>query len=69
MAEPEQDYIANSIARAMAECAPSQQYRLAKDIAEAVRIADREDRNAAHRYLIGICNKAEQGEYNGRLAS
>jgi hypothetical protein len=53
----------------MAECAPSQQYRLAKDIAEAVRIADREDRNAAHRYLIGICNKAEQGEYNGRLAS
>jgi hypothetical protein len=69
MAKEEHDYIANCIANAMGECAPSQQYRLAKDIAEAVRIADRENRNAAHQYLVGVANQAMAGAYNGRPKS
>jgi hypothetical protein len=57
-------YITNCIARVLnAECVNSKANQRAEDIAEAVRIANNESIEDAHKYLMNLCDEAEAGRY------
>ncbi|HYE72611.1 MAG TPA: hypothetical protein VEF04_04735 [Blastocatellia bacterium] len=61
---PEPDYLANCINRILwAECSLSNQYKLHRAIAEAIRIAARDGELKAREYLIVLCGRAEGGEF------
>jgi hypothetical protein len=61
-------YIANCIKRILAaECSNRHANRRADDIAEAIRIANNESIEDAHKYLMRLCDAAEAGNYSDKV--
>jgi hypothetical protein len=57
-------YISNCILRIInAECSNQNMKRRADDITEAIRIANNESIEDAHKYLVILCDNAEAGTY------
>jgi hypothetical protein len=57
-------YIENCISRIISsECVPAKAHQRVVDLAEALLVANNDSMEAAHIFLINLCNEAEAGKY------